>query len=152
MSGNDLPENDHIVRYVRPSNLEFGKVNIAEFKLREDRSNEKGVSVNWLEYYENLSKEEQLAEVRRVKASRLTLRKNGKFAELNVGKIKRLLSEELPDLRVIHTPRDTEKTFLADPSHSEIIGLPSGDADQFHLVAQIIVRECIHDLHPAILE
>ena len=84
MSGNDLPENDHIVRYVRPSNLEFGKVNIAEFKLREDRPNEKGVSVNWLEYYENLSKEEQLAEVRRVKASRLTLRKNGKFAELNV--------------------------------------------------------------------
>ena len=152
MNGNDLPENDHIVRYVKPSNLEFDRVNIDEFKLREENPDERGVSVNWLEYYKNLSKEEQLAEVRRVKASRLKLRKNGRFAELNVGKIKRLLSEELPKLRIIHTPRDAERGFLADPSHSEIIGLPSGNPEQFHLVAQIIVKKCICGLHPAILE
>ena len=75
MNGNDLPENDHIVHYVKPRNVEDGQVSIAEFRLRE---NEKGVSGNWLEYYENLSKEEQLAEVR--VASRLVLRKNGRFA------------------------------------------------------------------------
>ena len=43
MSGNDPPENDHIVRYVKQSNLEFGRVDIGEFQLRE---NEKGVLVN----------------------------------------------------------------------------------------------------------
>ena len=150
MNGSDLPENDHIVRYVRPRNLEFEKVNIAEFRLREDRPDEKGVSVSWLEYYKNLSKEEQLAEVRRV--FRLELRKNGKFAELNVEKIKRLLSGELPELRIIHTPLDAEEKFLADPSHSEIVGLPSSDSEQSDLVAQIIVKECVCDLHPAIIE
>ncbi len=150
MNGNDLPENDHIVRYVKPSNLEFGKVNIAEFRLREERPEDKSVSVNWLEYYENLSKEEQLAEVRKV--SRLKLRKNGKFAELNVGKIRRLLTEELPDLRIIHAPLDAEGKFLADPSHSEIIGFPSGNPEQADLLAQIIVQKCVCDLHPATVE
>lgn len=146
MNGNDLPESDHIVRYVKPRNMEDGQVSIAEFRLRE---NEKGVSVNWLEYYENLSKEEQLAEVR--VASRLVLRKNGRFAELNVGRIKNFLAKELPGLRVIHTPLDAEEEFPADPSHSEITGLPSDNSEQADLVAEMIAK-CVCALHPAIAE
>ena len=46
MNGKDLPGNDHIVRYMKPSSLEFGRVSIAEFRLREDRPDEKEVSVN----------------------------------------------------------------------------------------------------------
>lgn len=149
MNSNDLPENDHIVRYVKPSNIEFGQVNITEFRLREDRPDEKGVSVNWLECYKNLSKEKQLAEVRKV--FRLTLRKKGRFAELNVGETKKFLSEELPDLRIIHAPLDDEDGFPADPSHSEIIGLPLGPPEQSDLIAQMIVQ-CIRNLHPAIVE
>lgn len=57
MSGNDLPEDDHVVRYVKPRNVEDGRVSIAEFRLREK---EKGVSMNWLEYYENLMKNQTL--------------------------------------------------------------------------------------------
>ena len=146
MNGNDLPENDHIVRYVKPRNVEDGQVSIAEFRLRE---NEKGVSVNWLEYYENLSKKEQLAEVR--VASRLVLRKNGKFAELNVGRIKDFLAEELLGLRVVHTPLDAEEEFPADPSHSEITGLPSSNSEQADLIAEMIAK-CVCDFHPAIAE
>lgn len=151
MNSNDLPENDHIVRYVKPSNIdiESGRVNIAEFRLRENRPDEKGVSVNWLEYYKNLSKQKQLAEVRKV--SRLKLRKNGRFVELNVGETKKFLSEELPDLRIIHAPLDAEDEFPADPSHSEITGLPSGTPEQADLIAQMIVK-CICNLHPAIAE
>ena len=146
MNGNDLPEDDHVVRYVKPRNVEDGRVSIAEFRLRE---NEKGVSVNWLEYYENLSKEERLVEVRL--ASRLVLRKNGRFAELNVGRIKNFLAEELPGLRVIHTPLDAEEKFPADPSHSEITGLPSDNSEQADLIAEMIAK-CVCDLHPAIAE
>ena len=146
MNGNDLPETDHIVRYVKPRNVEDGRVSIAEFRLRE---NEKGVSVNWLEYYENLSKEEQLAEVR--VASRLVLRKNSRFAELNVGRIKDFLAEELPGLRVVHTPLAAEEEFPADPSHSEITGLPSGNSEQADLIAEMIAK-CVCDLHPSIAE
>ncbi len=149
MNGNDLPENDHIVRYVKPRNVEDGRVSIAEFRLREDRPDEKGVSVNWLEYYQNLSKEEQLAEIRRV--SRLKLRENGGFAELNVGRIKDFLAEELPGLRVVHTPLDAEEEFPADPSHSEITGLPSGNSEQADLIAGMIAK-CVCDFHPAIAE
>ena len=149
MNSKDLPGNDHIVHYVKPSNFEFGRVSIAEFRLREDRPDEKGVSVSWLEYYKNLSKEQQLAEVRRV--SRLQLRKNGRIAELNVGKIREFLFEEVPDLRIIHVPLDAEGEFLADPSHSEIIGLPSENPEQSDLVAQMIVK-CVCGLHPAIAE
>ena len=147
MNDNNLPESDHIVRYVKPSNLEFDRVSIAEFKWREGR--EKGISVNWIEYYKNFSKEGQLAEIRRV--SRLKLRKNGRFAELNVGEIKRFVSEELRDLSIIHTPLDAEKGFLADPSHSEIVGLPSENPEKSDLIAQMIV-ECVCDLHPAVAE
>ena len=146
MNGNDLPENDHIVHYVKPRNVEDGQVSIAEFRLRE---NEKGVSGNWLEYYENLSKEEQLAEVR--VASRLVLRKNGRFAELNVGRIKDFLAEELPGLRVVHTPLDAEEEFPADPSHSEITGLPSYSSERADLIAEMIAK-CVCDLHPSIAE
>ncbi|MCY3986898.1 MAG: hypothetical protein OXF23_07675 [Candidatus Dadabacteria bacterium] len=146
---NDLPESDHIVRYVKPSNLELGRVSISEFKLREGREDERGVSVNWLEYYNNFSKEEQLAEIRRV--SRLKLRKNGRFAELNVGEIKRLVSKELRDLRIIHTPLDAEGHFLADPSHSEIVGLPSENPEKSDLIAQMIVQS-VSCLHPGVAE
>ncbi len=146
MNGNDLPDDDHVVRYVKPRNVEDGRVSIAEFRLRE---NEKGVSVNWLEYYKNLSKEERLAEVR--VASRLVLRKNGRFAELNVGRIRNFLAKELPALRVIHTPLDAEEEFQADPSHSEITGLPSDNSEQADLIAEMIAK-CVCDLHPAIAE
>ena len=149
MNDNDFPESDHIVRYVKPSNFELGRVNIAEFRLRESRLDERGISVNWLECYRNFSREGQLAEIRAV--SRLKLRNNGRFAELNVGEIKRLVSEELRGLRIIHTPLDAEGEFLADPSHSEIVGLPSGNPEKSDLIAQMIVK-CICDLHPAVAE
>ncbi len=50
MTRNDLPESDHIVRYVRPSLVEEnGTANGAEFRLRPDRPDDTGLSVNWLE-------------------------------------------------------------------------------------------------------
>ena len=102
MSGNDLPENDHVVRYVKPSSIEPGRVSITEFRLHEDRADGEGVPVNWLECYKNLSKEKQLAEVRR--GSRLRLRKNGRFAEL-----KQFQQNEEIVLQVIRKEDATEK-------------------------------------------
>ena len=43
MTGNDLPNADHVVRYIRPSSVrENGKINGREFCLRQ---NETGLSV-----------------------------------------------------------------------------------------------------------
>ena len=78
MTGDELPDADHVVRYVRPSSVQNGIVNAAEFVLVKD-----GVSVNWLEYFQEKTTEEQLSGVRRL--VQLTIRPNGRFARLNVG-------------------------------------------------------------------
>lgn len=80
MKGDDLPANDHIVRYVKPSMvLEDGSPNGSEFRLRHTDPDVAGLSVNWLEIL-GQCKTQQLAEVRRL--CRLTRRTTGRFAEL----------------------------------------------------------------------
>ena len=46
MTGKDLPDEDHVVRYVRPNLIDNGVVSGVAFCLRE---NETGLSVFWLE-------------------------------------------------------------------------------------------------------
>ena len=49
MNENDLPDNAHVVRYVKPtSRHEDGSVDGSAFRLR---SGDNGLSVNWLEYF-----------------------------------------------------------------------------------------------------
>ena len=81
MTDIDLPDPDHVVRYVRPRLvLDDGSVDGSAFRLR---SGDSGVSVNWLECFDGLSKSEQIEQVRIL--SRLKMRRNGRLAELNVG-------------------------------------------------------------------
>ncbi len=141
-----LSEGHNIVRYVKPSNLDGEEVKASEFSLR---SGESGISVNWLEYYAELSKSEQLAEIRKV--TRLTLRQNGRYAELNVGTMCSRLAGELDTLKIFRSPLDEEDGYKADPSHSEIAGLPPSGSDQAALVADILT-DCVFTLHPAIEE
>ena len=146
MKVDDLPDDDRIVRYVKPSMVqEDGHPDGSEFRLRPGRPDDIGLSVNWLEAF-GQDKNHQLAEVRRL--SRLTLRPSGRFAEMNVGTIKRKAAEELETLRVVHDPLEAEAAFEADTSHSEITGLRPGESDQAFLVGDLIA-ECVLDTHPA---
>ena len=147
MKGDDLPADDHIVRYVKPSMiLEDGRADGSDFRLRRNRPDEAGLSVNWLEAFEP-GTTRQLSEVRRL--CRLTLRPSGRFAEMNVGAVGRRVAEELDTLRILHDPLEAEGTFEADPSHAEIAGLPSGDSEQAILIGDLIA-ECVTAMHPAI--
>lgn len=139
MKGEELSPEDHIVRYVKPSSMNEERVDGSEFQRNDKRE----VSVNWLEYYVDYTKEEQLAKIRRVIP--VTLRRNGRFAELNVGKVRQDLAEKLPTLRIIHDPEDE------NPSHSEIRGLPAPGSNQAEMIGDMIAK-CICDLHPAIVE
>ena len=146
MNGNDLLDGAHVVRYVKPtSRHEDGSVDGSAFRLR---SGDNGLSVNWLEYFSDLTKAQQLDEVRRL--SRLTMRKRGCLAELGVGATKQY-SPELTALRFVHKPLATENGYEADPSHSEIIGLPQGDSPQAALLGDLIA-ECIQAIHPALID
>ena len=54
---------------------------------------------------------------------------------------------ELTALRFVRKPLDAENGYEADPSHSEITGLPQGDSPEAALIA-----ECIQAIHPAIID
>ncbi len=148
MKRGDLPADDHIVRYVKPSMIqEDGTADGSDFRLRASRPDEKGLSVNWLEAFGS-KKDRQLSEVRRL--FRLRLRPSGRFAEMNVGTVLREVAEELDTLRIVHDPLESEGSFDPDPSHVEIIGLPPGDSDQAVLVGDLMA-ECVIDMHSAIV-
>ena len=63
------------------------------------KENESGLSVNWLEYFDDRTKPQQLVEIRRL--IRLTLRRTGLFAELNVGATRKHIGDLLNELRFI---------------------------------------------------
>ena len=146
MKGDSLPDEDRVVRYVPPRRLIDGEV--ADGSAFYPRPGEAGLSVNWLEALAS-GGTDPLTEVRRL--SRLRLRKSGRFAELKVGEVLRAVSEELDTLQIIHDPLDAAEGFPADPSHSQIVGMPSADTDEALLVGDMIA-ECVSAMHPAVVE
>lgn len=149
MINDDLPPDDHIVRYVKPSMIrKDGTPDGAEFRLRPNRPDETGLSVNWLEVF-GPGKANQLAEVQRL--CRLTTRPRGRFAEMNVGALTRRVAEELISLHIVHAPLDAEHGYQADPSHAEIIGLPPSESDLAMLVGDLI-SECVIAMHTTVFQ
>ena len=143
MSGQELTDDSHVVRYAKPTLVrEDGSVGGEAVQLR---SGEENLSVNWLECFPGISKPQQVDEVRR--RSRLQLRPTGRFAELQVGPTKQHLHAELASLRFVHDPLPAEGEFEADPSHSEITGLPA-DSPEAELIGDMIA-ECVTAVHPA---
>ena len=144
--GKELPSNSHIVRYVKPSMIrEDGSVVAMEFCLRPNRPDEKGISVNRLEAFGG-SKKVQLSKVRRL--FRLTIRRTGRFAEINVGELRKNVVPMLKTIRVVHDPLDAEGGFEPDPSHAEITGLPKGNTPEAMQIGSII-SQCVQNMHPA---
>ena len=68
-----------------------------------------------------------------------------------MGEVLRAVSEELDTLQIIHDPLDAAEGFPADPSHSQIVGMPSADTDEALLVGDMIA-ECVSAMHPAVVE
>ena len=67
MSGSRLPDEDNVVRYVKPNNIDVsGKASPAAFRLRRARPDDVGLSVNWMGYHRDFDKIGQLSEIRRV--------------------------------------------------------------------------------------
>ena len=145
MTGDDLPNGDHVVRYAKPTSVRTdGRVDGSAFCLRADRPEETLLSANWLECFRDRTKHEQLKEVRRL--SRLTMRRRGRLAELNVGATRQHVHRERESLRFIHAPLPADGKFEPDPSHSGLAGLPPGDSPDAALIGDMIA-ECITDLY-----
>ena len=144
MTGKDLNDDSHVVRYARPTLIrEDGNVGGEAFQLRREESS---LSINWLECFVGFSRSQQLDEVRRL--SRLQMRHNGRLAQLHVGYAKQYVRDEIDSIRFMHQPLAAEDGHEADPSHSEIVGLPQTDSSEAELIGDLIA-ECIEAVYPA---
>ena len=154
MSRTHLPNDSHVVRYVRPGLIDSGAIEGSAF-IRRDR--DCGLSVNWLEAFGTDSDDKvQLQQVRRL--FRLKLSRNGRFAKLRVGDTKEFLSARAEEagislvLGMVSAPLPPEDKFEADPSHSEITGVPPSDSDEAIVIGDLI-SECVtYPLYPGKVE
>jgi len=95
-----LKNEHHIVRYCNPATVDHisGKITSKAFELkpkfkRGKRKPEKYLSANWIEKYSNNIIESMKKILLDFKRKRYTVKKNGRFALLNVGEIIRHVRE-----------------------------------------------------------
>ena len=143
MTGDELPDDDHLIRYVKPSLVDKDTVDGGAFCLRE---NEIGLSVNWLEVFGD-DKNFQINEVR--KLCNFEIRKTGRFAELNVGTTKQYIFENSTitsrEIGIVEAPMGSGAD--SDPSHSEIVGLPPFHSHEAMFVGDLIAECIMYPLH-----
>ena len=115
-----IERNHNVVRYVGHSKIHPITNNILRlgFKLRES---ECGLSVNWLEYYADKSKHEQLKKIQcDMKSTGWSIGIKGVFAELNIGDaIDKVFDACKITINFSHVPRHK------NPSHALVSGLKS---------------------------
>lgn len=150
MTDNPLPDHDHVVRYVKPSCIdqsEDGQTMILGSGFVSRPADAEQLSVNWLEIL-SVDLELALQEVRRI--SRLTLKRNGRFARLNVGLLKQFVKENTEPLLALdiqHDPLEATEDFPEDPSHALMSPVSSSDSHLGELVGDLIA-ECVLDHFP----
>ena len=142
MKGDQLPDDDHVVRYVKPSFLLNETVSGDAFELR---INETGLSVNWLEIIDDVDDHARLNQIRCL--SRLKLNRNGRFARLNVGDTIRRVLEHALEIGIVEAPLDAFKNFEADYSHAEFLGLPQTGSHESELIGDLIAKGVMYPLY-----
>lgn len=143
MTCGQIPDEDQIVHYVKPSKVfDDGTIDGSEFILRPG---DKGLSMNWLDYFASLPGPKRLEAVAR--KIQLDTKPTGRFAEWNVGTLRANLLTENHDVSVLHDPSPPTQKYGPDPSHCQVYGLPTGDSPEAQLVGDMIA-ESIQDFHP----
>ena len=139
MKGNEIPDQDHIARYCRPTQAPGGVIQASAFFLRED---EESLSVNWLEFFSCPNRESEIAKLRNIYFAKLKrIAAGARIAVLKVGVIRQKVlmeSQDRRNLKVLHNPE------VNDPSHSEIYNLKP----DYELIAELILQTVL-ETYPA---
>ena len=138
MKGDTIPDQNHIARFCRPMQVNEGQIQAAAFMLRAD---EKSLSVNWLEFLNCSSRENEITKIRTIYSETFTVGARARIAILNVGEVRKKVLTESPDgrnLEVLHDP------LINDLSHSGIYNLKQDD----ELIAELIL-ETVRDSYSA---
>jgi hypothetical protein len=131
-----VPDSDHVSRYCKPTFCtEEYRPTGAAFELCPTES---FLSVNWLEFLNLPSRENQITEVRRILRSKFSrIPASGRIAVLNVGDTRNHVSKNTPDQRTLITLHQPE---VNDPSHSGIYGLEAEDFFIGELIAEVVIE------------
>ncbi len=139
MNGNSIPDDNHVVRYVKATayDPETGRFNGIGFAFRPDDMGQ--LSSNWLEFTVG-DEAQRLAYI--FERKRITWKKNGRLARLNVGSIRARFADDVPDLQVIEDALLADAKYpLEDLSHALIATFPG---DEFQLaVYSDMLAECV---------
>ncbi len=80
--------------------------------------------------------------------SRMTMSKNGRLAELNVGS-SRAKTRDACELRFVRHSLPAEGGYLEDPSHCEITGLPAYGSSQAAVIGDLLA-DSVTETYPAV--
>jgi hypothetical protein len=144
--GDEVPGNHSVVRYASPRFVDDDLVDGGAFQLRVIDEGE--LSINDIGPDEP-GRAKALATVRGL--SRVTLRRNGRFAQLLASDISGALDDlaYLANLAVIYDPLEPEGAAGADVSHAVILNLPPHGSEFAGLVGDILA-ERVKRVHPAL--
>ena len=150
MCGVELPTDDHLSRYCKPTAVgQDGLPMAAAFELGPGEGH---LSVNWLEYFGAPDPEAAVDRVRNAFHTKgYRLGRNGRFAVLNVGAVKTTVSETVErPVRIEHLPIED------DESHSGILGYTADDLAAAVAIKALVSREnvfpAVADTPPALPE
>lgn len=132
MKGDKIPDQNHIARYCKSTQVSDGQIQATAFMLR---TGEESLSVNWLEFLNCSNRGSEIIEIRKIYSKKLSVGLHAKIAVLNVGEVRKKVLEESPDrrkLEVLHDPAPE----MNDPSRSRIYNLKQDD----ELIAELILE------------
>ena len=138
MTGDDLPNADHVARYCTPRQMAGGLPLTSAFIPRAQDAH---LSVNWLEFFGAPDLAAAVDEMRTVFGRTFELKANGRFAVLNVRNAKRAASGRARQpIRIQHFPTED------NPAHSGVVGYSAPDVTVAVALAALVSSG---DLHPA---
>lgn len=141
--GDHIPGADHVLRYIKPTQIDGDVVNGEGFLTRPG---EDAASVNWIEYFDPPI-ENQVAGVRN--AVRLNVARAGRLVRLNIGHAIEYVRKNDPMgliLSFVHDPLEANERFAADPSHALIQGIPMQNTPEAAIIKDLIAH-CILSPH-----
>lgn len=138
MPHKDLPEADHVVRFIKPSLILWDETTgeakgcfPQAFRLRDG---EAYLSVSWLEFFPG-SRTESLQRIR--EHAEHGIRARHGFGVLNVGQMHQAAQSVSEKIRIIHEPTD------GNPSHSSVRRYPNNNEEFFALLANLAARNLV---------
>jgi hypothetical protein len=130
----ELDRSHHFFRHIKKSWMDNGFIEPAAFRLRNEGGQfERGLSVNWLEYFKTPTPQDAIVPLRNIFAIKgRNVGGESRFALLNVGAAKDIAAQYTAILIVL----DEEDN---DPSHSLVKGYEAYNDQVAEELAKVII-------------